>query len=308
MNKIEFLSAFAHYKDMNTPLKDLIRVTPSHQKALAHLGITTVRDLLHHFPIRYKSFADYKAIADLTEGEEVTIQGRVIKAKAEKTWKKKMKLAETIVSDGSGSLRIVWFHQPYMANILSGGALHTFSGKVTRDKKGLLMTNPRYETISHFSKEKDIVVEKGDHLTPYYPETKGISSRWMTFAIQKIFHAIQKGAVHIEDTLPEDIRKRYHLPDMTSALSAIHAPKKHTHVETARKRFAFEEIFYIQLIRQQERIARKAHPSFVIQNPEKTLAPFLSLLSFSLTRAQKKAIDALFSSEISLAFRRTCRL
>lgn len=281
---------------MNSPLSQHLNITPQHERALSHLGIKTVRDLLYHFPIRYKSFEDQKAIADLSEGEEATIQGRVISAKAEKTWKRKMNIARTVVSDGTASIRIVWFNQPYMANILSGNVMHTFSGKVQKDKKGLFMANPRFESKTPFTKEKEVIIEKGDQLVPFYPETKGVSSRWMTFAIQKIFKAIQDGKIIIDDVLPEDIRARYKLPDMLQALRAIHSPKKHTHIETARKRFAFEEIFFIQLIRQRERLERNAHPSFVLASPQKTLPDFLGSLPFSLTGAQTKAIDIVFEN------------
>jgi len=291
-----FSWSFTHYEEMNSPLAKHITVRPQHERALSHLGIKTVRDMLYHFPIRYKSFADQKAIADLSEGDEATIQGRVIHAKAQKTWKKKINIAETIVSDGTGSIRIVWFNQPYMANILSKGALHTFSGKVGCDKKGLVMANPRYESITKFSKEKDLIIEDGDKLTPFYPETKGISSRWMSFAIQKLFRAMQDGVITTQDTLPDYIRERYKLPEITQALHAIHMPKKRAHIETAQKRFAFEEIFYIQLLRQQERALREAHPSYIIEAPQETLAPFLESLPFTLTGAQKSAVDAVFKN------------
>ncbi|MDP2676534.1 MAG: ATP-dependent DNA helicase RecG [bacterium] len=281
---------------MKSPLSNHLNITPQHERALSHLGIKTVRDLLYHFPIRYKSFEDQKAIADLSEGEEATIQGRVISAKAEKTWKRKMNIARTVVSDGTASIRIVWFNQPYMANILSGGAMHTFSGKVQRDKKGLFMANPRFESKTPFTKEKEVIIEKGDQLVPFYPETKGISSRWIAFTLQKIFKAIEKNNIALVDPLPDDMRARYKLPDILQSLSAIHSPKKHTHIETARKRFAFEEIFFIQLLRQRERLERKSHPSFMLGSPEKTLPNFLSALPFSLTGAQTKAIDIIFKN------------
>ncbi|MBI4114213.1 MAG: ATP-dependent DNA helicase RecG [Candidatus Niyogibacteria bacterium] len=283
---------------MHAPLSNYLNLTPHHEKALRYLGIQTVRDLLYFFPIRYKAFGEEKLIADLAEGEEATIQGRVISAKAEKTWKKKINIATTVVSDGSASIRIVWFNQPYMAHILSGNAAHIFSGKIQRDKKGLYIANPRLENKTPFSKEKEIVIDKADKggaLIPFYSETKGITSRWISFALQKIWNAIKHGHITLHDPIPEDIRTRYRLPDLSRALLAIHMPQKHAHIETARKRFAFEEIFFIQLIRQKDRIVRTSFPSFLFEKPDSTLPSFLEALPYELTGAQKRAVDIIFA-------------
>src|SRR3989344_410467 len=115
---------------LNSPLSNHFRLTERQKTILNKFGLKTVRDLLWHFPSRYEGFAGRKAIADLVVGERASVHARVIKTEAKKTFRKKIRIAQTLVSDGTGSLKIVWFNQPYMAAILKPDADYTFTGTV----------------------------------------------------------------------------------------------------------------------------------------------------------------------------------
>ncbi|MEK7090564.1 MAG: ATP-dependent DNA helicase RecG, partial [Patescibacteria group bacterium] len=272
----------------NQPLENILRLTPNQKSGLKHLGIATVKDLLRHFPSRYKNYAGQIPIRDLEFGAMATVSGRVIKAEAEKTWKKKINIAKTIVADGTGSLRITWFNQPYMARMLSPARAYTFSGKVLRDKKGLYMANPEYEASEG--------APDGPSMFSIYSETYGLSSRWLFFAIQKLLKLVEGGHIKIADTLPQEILARYHLPSAARAIMAIHDPTDEKKAEAARKRFAFEEIFYIQLSRQREKIARSESRAFEIKNASEIARPFIADLPFELTGAQKRATEILLEN------------
>ena len=196
-----------------------------------------------------------------------------------------MAIAETIVSDGTGTLRVVWFNQPYMANILIPEKEYTFSGKVRQNKKGLCMTNPDYKEGGMVFAEN-----KGEEnkLMPVYPESRGLHSKWFQFAIKKI---LKTALSEITDSIPEKILKLYHLPSLKRALLEIHGPADEKTAEAARKRFAFEAIFLIQLDRQKKRMEReKLNAGSISVGPE-VIQKFMSDLPYDLTSAQKRAIN-----------------
>ena len=277
---------------LDDPLIEYLHLNEKQKSVLEKAGFKTVRDLLRHFPIRYENFRAPKAIADLIEGDEAQINGRVIKSKALKTWRRKMAMAETLISDGTGAINVVWFNQPYMAGILKPDKEYSFSGKVQKNKKGLYIANPDYSD----SPAQPILGIDGndnsDKLIPIYPETRGLHSKWFQFAIKKI---LKPALDAVKDPLPEEILKRYHLPTLKTALLAIHQPKDKKIAEAARKRFAYEEIFLIQLDRQKKRIERDRLETGAIGISKEKLKEFQNSLPYALTSAQEKAITAILA-------------
>ncbi|MEK7566834.1 MAG: ATP-dependent DNA helicase RecG, partial [Patescibacteria group bacterium] len=266
-------------------LSEHLRLTEKQKGVLERSGFKTVRDLLWYFPSRYEKFSAPKAVADLIEGDEAAISGRVISSKTLKTWRKRMAIAETMVSDGTGTLRVVWFNQPYMANILMPEKTYSFSGKVRQNKKGLCMTNPDYKEGGLVFAEN---TDDKNKLMPVYPESRGLHSKWFQFAIKKI---LKTALPEIIDSVPKEILKRYHLPSLRKALLEIHGPTNEKMAVAARKRLAFEEIFLIQLDRQKKRIERDKLNAGSILADQNLIQSFISGLPFDLTSAQKRAID-----------------
>ncbi len=266
---------------LSSPLSNHFRLTERQIRILNKFGLKTARDLLWHFPSRYEGFAGRKAIADLVAGERSSVHARVIKTEARKTFRKKIRLAQTLVSDGTGSLKIVWFNQPYMANILKPDADYTFTGTIKGGKNGLSMMNPVFES-------GEIAAKDSGTLIPIYPETRSLTSRWLRFAIKRIFGKLSED--DFKDIVPEEILKKYNLPSLKIALSEIHFPRELKWAEAARKRFAFEEIFIIQLVRQLYRRERDLHPSFLIKTPENEIENFIKTFPFEFTIAQRKAV------------------
>lgn len=261
-------------------LTNHLNIKPAQQQALKRIGVGTIRDLLWHFPARYEESYPLKSVAELVEGEKVNITGKITTTTFEKTWKKKLNIAKTSVNDGTGIIRAVWFHQPYIARILKENSIVTLSGKVGRDKRGLYFPNPNYTFGRGIPGQKQT-------LQPIYPETKGLSSTWFTYAIKKTLSELSKDTC--KDTIPSDIVARYNLPSLYTALVYIHTPHDAKATEAARKRFAFEEIFLIQLARTKERIERTQLPTFSLKNPH--IDTFISTLPYTLTAAQRHAID-----------------
>jgi len=258
----------------------LLRLTPRQHSALSKLGIVTVRDLLFHFPARYEEIGGLKQISELREGEKATVIAEVVGLKAEKTWKKKLRIAEGVVRDETGLLNVVWFNQPYMANILKPKTRVRLSGRVSRKKTLLVMANPLFEPL--LAGEPVAINE----LLPIYPETYGLTSRWFRYQIQRLLQT----AGPIREIIPAEILEKYHLPSRERALRAIHSPKTRGEAEASRKRFAFEEIFLIQLNRQRERKKLEEEHGRSVETNAELIKRFVSSLPFALTDAQRKAV------------------
>src|SRR3989304_874196 len=270
--------------ELNSSIEKKFRLSPRQKTALGKLGLKTTRDLLFYFPSRYENFSERKNIINLTEGDKTTVFGEVLEASLGKTWKKRMSISEISLGDNTGIIKAPCPHQPYMAKMINVGDKVALTGKISRNKSGLFISNPDFEKISRYEALGD-----GSMILPVYPETSGITSRWLRFAVQKILNSLEENIV---DPIPEEILKKYHLPSLKSSLIFIHKPQKIKDAEAARKRLAFEEIFFIQLERLKQKKEREKHHSLKINFDQEELEKFLSSFPFKLTGAQKNAISA----------------
>lgn len=275
--------------ELSEPLTNYFRLTPRQMVGLKKLGITTARDLLFYFPVRYEGYAGAKTIQELKAGERATIRGEVVSIKAQKTWKKRLNIADARVRDHTGTLRVTWFNQPYIASQLPPESHVLLTGRISEGKQGLFLANPTFEKIDPGTLLSIFLPAEQDRekLLPVYPETIGVTSRWLAFHIEKLLKELPA----VPETLPEHVLKTYHLPAIKTALRAIHAPKTRAEADAARKRFSFEEVFVIQLSRQQARKKLEEEPSLHIPYNKKLMADFTASLPYSLTNAQKKAIN-----------------
>ncbi|PIP73964.1 MAG: ATP-dependent DNA helicase RecG [Candidatus Lloydbacteria bacterium CG22_combo_CG10-13_8_21_14_all_47_15] len=277
--------------------KVFLRLKPAQKTALKRLGLETVRDILYYFPSRYGTIAHTKTIDTLSAGEQATVIGNISGIKTSKGFRTRVAMAEAKITDHTGSVKAVWFNQPYIAPMLHGMSTGTFHGRVNERKGELYMSNPEFEKTDGLPIDVgDSLFSNGENVPfdyPVYSETKGITSKWFYHAIGKI---LQSGALdEIPDPLSESILSRYSLPALKTALFWIHTPKKRADAESARKRFAFEEIFCIQLARKRARREYENMPAFAVRPSEKEVQKFVSRFPFPATDAQKKAVTNIFA-------------
>lgn len=269
--------------DATSPVEELSRLNHAQRAALKKLGILTVRDLLYHFPSRYESAEDMRTIESARSGDTAIFYGQFTKLEMKKSWKTKVPMAEGSFSDDTGTLRVAWFHQPYLAKMIPLNELVRLRGKVSERNGRKYVANPVVEKAAGLP---FMQTKKG--YFPVYPESSGITSLWFYHAFRR---AREQGIVDsIEDPLPEKIRSAYNLPKLSTALVWIHEPQNVKDAETARKRFAFEEVFLIQIARAQERERNKAKRAFEIDADEKRTGEFIKTFPFEPTKGQKKAI------------------
>ena len=262
----------------DTQLKNIPRITQKYAKNLEKIGIFTISDLLFHFPFRYEDFSKSYSISEIAAGQTATIQGVTTRVKTSRTWKKKMYITEAKVKDATGEVKIIWFNQPYISDTLCEGKNVRISGKVLSDSSGLYFSNPSWEMESR-------TPTNTGRLVPIYPETEGVSSKWLRWQIQNFL----KLNLKIEETIPSEILKKLNLPEIKKALKNIHFPNSENEYLVAQKRFAFEEMFLVQLKSIQVRESWQKEKSVQIKFDEKLIKKFVSSLPFKLTNAQRKA-------------------
>ncbi len=271
---------------LDTPLGELHGVGPRFVSKLKKLGITTVRDLLWHFPSRYEDWSSVAKIAELKPGDSRTIRARVEKINVKKAWRRRMLIVEAVIADDSGSIKAIWFNQPYIKNILKPETVANFAGKVAvRDGKPYL-SNPAYELADALQETKHT-----GRLVPIYPETKGLTSKGLRFLTLPIL----ENAEPAEEFLPEETLKVNRLPEINQALKSIHFPTKLSEAESARRRFAFEDLFLLQLnnINLRSTLLKQKAPQIKVNGGR--LKELIKGLPFELTASQNKALDEITS-------------
>ncbi|HSE56540.1 MAG TPA: DEAD/DEAH box helicase, partial [Candidatus Paceibacterota bacterium] len=279
---------------LSDTLDSIVRLDAHTRAGLAKLQLHTIVDLLYHFPTRYADAAEFKSIALLTEGELVTVSGVIKKIQSKKSFRTRVPMSEAVVADPSGTIRVLWFNQPYLARMYPEGTTVTLSGKATLQNKKLVLINPdinKQKLLSIDSHDSLFGSNQNEQLSPVYPETKGISSRWLQHTIARALAALPE----LADPLPEFLRTAYNLPTLRTALVWIHTPRSRDDALIARKRFSFEEIFILQLARLSEREQLKALHAYEISTNHAELERFINTFPFPLTSAQKKSIEHIVS-------------
>lgn len=279
-------------------LTEHFRLTPIQKKALSHLKINTVSDLLFYLPFRYDMGGEGSSIAGLVPGMSASVVGVLEKLETRKSWKRKIPVGEGRIKDGSGMIKVMWFNQPYLAKKFAEGTLVRATGKIGGTPGKLYLANPEIEPADKlpegelFDQQQTTDNKKTDvQMFAMYPETSGVTSLWFRHALERVF---KSGVLEqVVDPIPESIISKYHLPKLSTALVWIHTPQNDKDATAARKRFAFEEVFLIQVERGMER-ARQAHEkSFKIDAPEEDIQGFVDSFAFTATRAQQNAIAAI---------------
>jgi len=266
---------------LETPLYDILGARTPLLKRFEKIGIKTVRDLLWHFPSRYEDFSEICKIDDLEPGELATVQAAIEEVTSRRT-RRGLTIIEAMLSDESGTIRAVWFNQPYIANTLHAGRIANFSGKVSiSEENELYFNNPTYEIIRQDSE----AIHTG-RLVPVYPETKGLTSRGIRFAIR----IAMKHNPALAEWIPQEILSHYDLPDLQKALQDIHLPARFEDAATAQRRFRFENLFLLQLFNLQQKLKLSHEQAPVIPIDVERIKHILATLPFSLTQSQKQSL------------------
>ena len=271
---------------LETPLSEIKRITPVYLKKLHKLEIKTLGDLLFHFPHRYDDFTNITDIENLEADQIATVQGEITDVSMTKTWKRKMYLVEAEIKDKTGSVAALWYNQPYLTQTLKKGLLISLSGKVARDGKKIFLQNPAHEILRT---ENHFLIHTG-RLIPVYPETKGLTSRWLRFQIKQFLPVIKE----IKEFLPSQIIQKNKFLALNKAIEEIHFPTSQEQLEQAKRRLGFDEVFLIQLFLASRRSNLKKENAHQIEFEQPLIKDFVDNLPFKLTNTQRQAAWEIF--------------
>jgi len=255
---------------------------------LENLGITTFADFLFHLPSRYEDYSLISKIRHVQAGETVTIQGQVLEMKTNYMRGGRIKtMQKATVADESGTMELTWFNQPFLANAILPKSTISASGRAQWFGKKLSIANPEYEIF--YDENSDAIHTA--RLVPIYPETKGISSKWLR---RQIHNLLEQHLNELTEYLPQTILTKNNFMGFVEAIKEIHYPRTLETAEKAHERLAFDELFLLQLASQKRRheweIDKQTTP-YNIKKFQKEIDKAIASLPFQLTNAQRKAIN-----------------
>ena len=269
-------------KALYADIQSIIGIGQKNSKLYNKLGINTVYDLLRYYPRRYQDYSQLKPINKLNFGDELTVIGTITQELTTRTSKnKRLKITETVVSDGTGSLRIIWFNKPFLSKQLYRGVSIVLSGKVDVYLGRLVLNNPEWELLDQEQLHTNRIV-------PIYPLTAGISQKMLRKTINRNLAFWSK---RVKEYLPDKLITEEALPFISESITQIHFPENEEILSSAKKRFAFEEIFFLQLgvIVQKRDWIKAAAKKYPLS--EEAKRKIILSLPYKLTNAQEKAIS-----------------
>ncbi|MDQ3282476.1 MAG: ATP-dependent DNA helicase RecG [Acidobacteriota bacterium] len=255
---------------------------------LRSAGIATVRDLLYFFPLRYEDRRHPARIADLGRSIDVPVllRGRVVSARASITRFKRMRLFEAILDDGTGSVKLIWFNQAFLADqIKQGDRLAVFGAPRATGYRALSIESPDWEKFEGEEEEEGAIV-------PIYSKVGNIPVK----ALRRIVETALEALPQLDDPLPEDLRETLGVIDLPAALRTLHHPEELTPEFLAQRspahlRVILQEFFTFQLALR----VRRANEETQKKSRRITIGDELReevkrILPFRLTRAQKRVL------------------
>jgi len=254
-------------------------------KVLANVfGYKTVGDLIHHYPRRYLVRGELSDIAQLKEGDEVTILAEVFSATSRRLHARKGNILEVIVTDGSAKLSLTFFNQAWREKELKVGSQGLFAGKVGVFNGKRQLAHPDYEMIPDGNDVDSAVAEFTGKYLPMYPASSKLPSWKIAQCLNLAIGALEE----ITDFMPEQILTKHQYPTLAQALRQLHNPADLDQAELAKARLTFDEAFLLQLLLLERRVElRKLRSTPRTRITDGLLDKFDAQLPFELTAGQK---------------------
>ena len=253
------------------------------------LGLTTVGDLLRHYPRRYAERAELTDLGELTEGEQVTVMAEVISVTVRPMRQRRGSILEAVISDGRASMTLTFFNQKWRERELRPGRRGLFAGQVSRHRGALQLAHPDFQLLPDGIADDDsTVLDFAGALLPIYPAAKGITS-WQVAAALELVLPLAEDVV---DPLPSGVIRQHGYLNLGHALKAIHRPASRADIEAAVERLRFEEAFVLQVVLAQRRAATRAlSATRRVPDTSPLVDAFDAQLPFSLTAGQREVSE-----------------
>jgi ATP-dependent DNA helicase RecG len=268
-------------EDLETPLTALKGMRRQMSDALAHLGVVTVRDLLHYFPRTHYDYTDTRSISRLRTGRKTTLVGTIADVRTNRTGRG-IAITTAAIQDDTGTIAVRWFNQPYLAKQLPVGARIAITGEPDVFNSRITFTPRDFELVQ----SEDLL--HSARLVPIYPLTRGLFQKSLRALIKRV---VDEYAAAVDDFLDSALRDRLELPVLSEAIAAYHFPTDEHERAKAERRLAFDELLLIQIgLLQRKRRWQVPVPGSEIPTDEVVLERYCASLPFDLTPAQRRVI------------------
>jgi ATP-dependent DNA helicase RecG len=267
---------------------------PRTAKVLAgSLDVHTVGDLLRHYPRRYEQRGELTDLANLRDGEHVTVLAQIKAVTTRAMRNRRGKLTEVTVTDGRGTLTLAFFRQPWREKELKPGLHGLFAGQVSSYGRKRQLIHPDCELLGETDPGTELAAEHAAEIIPVYPATSQLPSWKIAKAIRTVLDTLDTG----DDPLPAGVRERHDLPRQAAALLGIHRPLEWADIDRARLRLKWDEAFVLQAVLAQRRRAEDALPA-TPRSPHRggLLDAFDAQLPFQLTAGQRAAGEEIMTA------------
>jgi ATP-dependent DNA helicase RecG len=281
---------------IDSPVSTLRGVGPAKSASLAAAGIVTIKDLLHYYPRAYQNKADIKTLADAAVlcsqplpaepgGAEkklsappcaflLTVAGEPIY----KVIRRGMSILRFRAFDETGVCEITYFNQPYLRDVFHTGSTFRFWGRPTMERGVLKLTAPVQEVWT-----EDTVLPP---IVPVYPLCAGLTQKYLASLIRD---GLKAAAVQMTDHLPPNVLQANNLCTLGFAITNIHFPESLEALESARRRFAFDELFCTAAAMAYIKTGKRGEAAPLLTKND--LAPLLAKFPYKLTGAQQRAAE-----------------
>jgi ATP-dependent DNA helicase RecG len=276
---------------LDRPVQFLKGVGPVRAEAMGRMGIVTARDLLYHVPRRYDDASTIEPMGQLAVGAEVTAVGRV-RSKGVIPTRKGLRIFQAVLQDDSGMITCAWPGQPWLERKLQEGDLLLVTGPVKFFHGRQL--HPREFTVLARASDENPTQGGSGHVFSTYPASEEVPQWILRAAFEKNLDTLLTEVVE-EEYLGKAERAELSLPGLGEALGVLHRPASLGDVETARRRLAFDELFFLQLVQAQVRYHETAQrPGLVSKRTNEFIRPLHEALPFKLTDAQARVLREIY--------------
>ncbi len=256
-------------------------IGPKKLKNFERLNITTIEDLLYHFPRKYEDRRNTTLIKEVEIGNDYLVEGIILSKRYDGSPYKKNNLLRLLVTDDTDIIEVVFFNGKYIVGYFNIGEKFSFYGRVSENKDRKQMAHPEF-------------YKKGDPndvraIIPVYPVTEGISQKEM----RKWQHQIRSLTQNLKEWLPPDIVKRNRLADPSFAIDNIHFPKEKKSILQGKYRLIFEELLVLEtgllFMKKQD---MEVNEGVQLKNPDSD-GEFIKSLPFVLTKGQQETFKSI---------------
>jgi ATP-dependent DNA helicase RecG len=261
--------------ELSSPITELKGVGDEVAKKLAILGIHNISDLVENFPRRYEDYSNVVKVAELRPGIS-TIEAKINQVTGRYV-RRGLHITEAIASDDSGSVRLVWFNQPYRAGAIRHDQTYFVAGEYGLRRGRFSILNPSAELVSSFPVNTARII-------PIYRETKGLKSA----TIRKLIREALNSQKALPEILPNWLVSSQKLISHSSAVKEMHFPSSAKALADAKKRLGFEEVFQLTLAALLNKYELAHEHALLIPFKEKLAKGFVAKLPFKLTDAQRR--------------------